>query len=133
MTLLAALSAGAKTYLLCNLSIFLFSAFTERLGSYRDILSPCEILQCTDIPVILHAPSIRLKCYFIFPMCSCCGTSYLVSVRIKCPASINTLLLYCAAVCRQAVDANSSRAPGLISGLQGSVIANRGLLLLVPQ
>ena len=32
MTLLAALSAGAKTYLLCNLSIFLFSAFTERLG-----------------------------------------------------------------------------------------------------
>ena len=31
MTLFAALSAGAKTYLLCNLSIFLFSAFTERL------------------------------------------------------------------------------------------------------
>ena len=32
MTLFAALSAGAKTYLLCNISIFLFSAFTERLG-----------------------------------------------------------------------------------------------------
>ena len=32
MTLFAALSAGAKTYLLCNFSIFLFSAFTERLG-----------------------------------------------------------------------------------------------------
>ena len=32
MTLFAALSAGANTYLLCSLSIFLFSAFTERLG-----------------------------------------------------------------------------------------------------
>ena len=32
MTLFAVLSAGAKTYLPCNFSIFLFSAFTERLG-----------------------------------------------------------------------------------------------------
>ena len=31
-TLFAALSAGAKTYLLCYFSIFLLSAFTERLG-----------------------------------------------------------------------------------------------------
>ena len=32
MTLFAALSAGANTYLLCNFSIFLFRVFTERLG-----------------------------------------------------------------------------------------------------
>ena len=32
ITLFAALSAGAKIYLLCYLSIFLSSAFTERLG-----------------------------------------------------------------------------------------------------
>ena len=33
MTLFAALSAGAKICLLCNLPIFLFSAFSKRLGS----------------------------------------------------------------------------------------------------
>ena len=33
----------------------------------------------------------------------------------------------------QAGDADSSRAPGLISGLQWSVNVYRGVLLLVPQ
>ena len=33
----------------------------------------------------------------------------------------------------QAGDADSSRVPGLISGLQGSVNVHRGALLLVPQ
>ena len=33
----------------------------------------------------------------------------------------------------QAGDAHSSRAPGLTSGLQGSVNVHRGALLLVPQ
>ena len=33
----------------------------------------------------------------------------------------------------QAEDADSSRAPGLTSGLQGSVKVHRGALLLVPQ
>ena len=33
----------------------------------------------------------------------------------------------------QAGDADSSRAPGLTSGLQGSVNVNRGALLLLPQ
>ena len=33
----------------------------------------------------------------------------------------------------QAGDAYSSRAPGLTSGLQGSVNVHRGALLLVPQ
>ena len=33
----------------------------------------------------------------------------------------------------QGGDADSSRAPGLTSGLQGSVDVHRGTLLLVPQ
>ena len=33
----------------------------------------------------------------------------------------------------QAEDTNSSRAPGLTSGLQGSVNVHRGALLLLPQ
>ena len=33
----------------------------------------------------------------------------------------------------QSGDADSSRAPGLTSGLQGSVNVHRGALLLVPQ
>ena len=33
----------------------------------------------------------------------------------------------------QAWDADSSRAPGITSGLQGSVNVHRGALLLVPQ
>ena len=33
----------------------------------------------------------------------------------------------------QAGDTDSSRAPGLASGLQGSVNIHRGVLLLVPQ
>ena len=33
----------------------------------------------------------------------------------------------------QAGDADSSRAPGLTSGLQGSMNVHRGALLLVPQ
>ena len=36
-------------------------------------------------------------------------------------------------VASQAGDAESSRAPGLTSGLQGSVNVHRGALLLVPQ
>ena len=38
-----------------------------------------------------------------------------------------------AGMASQAGDADSSRAPGLTSGLQGSVNVHRGALLLVPQ
>ena len=38
-----------------------------------------------------------------------------------------------AGVASQAGDADSSRAPGLTPGLQGSVNVHRGALLLVPQ
>ena len=40
---------------------------------------------------------------------------------------------FMAGAASQAGDADSSRAPGLISGLQGSVNVHRGALLLVPQ
>ena len=40
---------------------------------------------------------------------------------------------FIAGAASQAGDADSSRAPGLTSGLQGSVIVHRGALLLVPQ
>ena len=41
-------------------------------------------------------------------------------------------LAFMAGAASQAGDADSSRAPGLTSGLQGSVNVHRGALLLVP-
>ena len=72
----------------------------------------------------------------IFLVCCGCDTSYIVSVHIQCQASIYTLSLsraFMAGAASQAGDADSSRAPGLTSGLQGSVNVHRGALLLVPQ
>ena len=40
---------------------------------------------------------------------------------------------FMAGAASQAGDAESSRAPGLTSGLQGSVNVHRGAILLVPQ
>ena len=40
---------------------------------------------------------------------------------------------FMAGAASQAGDADSSRAPGLTSGLQGSMNVHRGALLLVPQ
>ena len=75
-----------------------------------------------------------LLCLFLV---SCgCDTSYIVSVHIQCQASIYTFVVsraFMAGAASQAGDAGSSRAPGLTSGLQGSVNVHRGTLLLVPQ
>ena len=57
------------------------------------------------------------------------------------PQPVSSLNIYTSVVSRaftagaasQAGDADSSRAPGLTSGLQGSVNVHRGALLLVPQ
>ena len=57
------------------------------------------------------------------------------------PHPVSSLHIYTSVVLRtlmagaasQAGDADSSRAPGLTSGLQGSVSVHRGALLLVPQ
>ena len=65
-----------------------------------------------------------------------CDTSYIVLVHIQCQASIYTFVVsraFMAGAASQAGDADSSRAPGLTSGLQGSVNVHRGALLLVPQ
>ena len=60
-------------------------------------------------------------------------TSYIVSVHIHFQASIYTLFVvsraFMAGAASQAGDADSSRAPGLISGLQVSVNVHRGALL----
>ena len=58
-----------------------------------------------------------------------------------CPHPVSSLHIYNIAVSRafmagaasQAGDADSSRAPGLASGFQGSMNVHRGALLLVPQ
>ena len=57
------------------------------------------------------------------------------------PHPVSSIHIYTFAVSRafmagaasQAGDADSSRAPGLTSGFQGSVNVHRGALLLVPQ
>ena len=56
--------------------------------------------------------------------------------QCECQASIYTFVVsrtFMAVAASQAGDADSSRAPGLTSGLQGSVNVHRGALLLVPQ
>ena len=69
-------------------------------------------------------------------MCCGCDTSYIVSVHIQCQASIYTLFVsmaFMVGVASQTGDTDSTRAPGLTSGLQGSVNVHRGALLLLPQ
>ena len=70
-------------------------------------------------------------------MCCGCDTFYIVSVHLQCQASIYLHLCwsraFMAGAASQAGDADSSRAPGLTSGLQGSVHVKSGALLLVPQ
>ena len=71
-----------------------------------------------------------------FLVCCGCGTSYIVSVYIQCHASTCTCIVsraFRAGAASQAGDADSSRAPGLTSGLQGSVNDHLGALLSVQQ
>ena len=82
---------------------------------------------------------IRFKCYYaFFLVCFCCDTSSIVLVHIQCQASIYMYTFvvsraFTAGVASQAGDADSSRLPGLNSGLKESVNVHRGALLLVPQ
>ena len=61
--------------------------------------------------------------------------SYIVSVHIQCQYIYTFVVSRAcmAGAASQAGDADSSRAPGLTSGLQGSVNVHRGTLLFVPQ
>ena len=57
-------------------------------------------------------------------------------IHIQCQASLCTFVVsraFMAGAASQAGDADSSTAPGLNSGLQGSVNVHRFALLLVPQ
>ena len=68
-----------------------------------------------------------MLCLF-FLVCFGCDTSYIVSVL-----NIYNRVAFISGAASQAGDADSSRAPGLTSGLQGSVNIHRGALLLVSQ
>ena len=63
-------------------------------------------------------------------MCCGCDTFYIVKPPY---IPIVASWAFMAGAAGQAGDADSSRAPGLNSGLQGSVNVHRGALLLVPQ
>ena len=104
------------------------------------ILHFCHTCSLCRVELVVQVPprGVWLRCYYAFFLVYCgWDTYYIVSVHIQCQASIYTLSL-----CRghswrvaasQAGDADSSRAPGLTSGLQGSVNVHRGALLLMPQ
>ena len=102
----------------------------------------CLILTTPWLPVYKRfctvVQGVRLKCYYAFFLVCCgCDTSYIVSVHIQCQVSIYIPFVvsraFMAGAASQAGDADSSRAPGLTSGLQGSVNVHRGALFLVPQ
>ena len=71
-------------------------------------------------------PSVLLFCSFLYSV----GSHPLSSLNVY---TFVASLAYIAGAASQAGDADSYRAPGLTSGLQGSVNVNLGALLLVPQ
>ena len=107
----------------------------------------------------LQAVAVKITLSFVFTICSiyappnkCIGIKDLEHLLSQIqepvmilysvgPHPVSSLYIYTFVVSRafmagaasQAGDADSSRAPGLTSGLQGSVNVHRGTLLLVPQ
>ena len=71
---------------------------------------------------------LRLNC-----MNSDTATAHPISCSITLDSVISRGNYFMADAASQAGDADSSRAPGLTSGLQGSVNVHHGALLLVPQ
>ena len=66
----------------------------------------------------------------------CCGCdTFLYSVGPHPVSNLNiyTFVVSLAFILARAGDADSSRAPGLTSGLLGSMNVHRGAILLVPQ
>ena len=61
----------------------------------------------------------------VTPECNSCNLDHCAFISVS--------WTFMAGAASQAGDADSSRAPGLTSGLQGSVNVHRGALLLVPQ
>ena len=117
---------------------------------------PCLVLYCWS-----HSDSASVLLYFtlmshLFPLpCGAGSTIPRSSVIMPCPGvlwlwhflysvsphTVSSLHIYTFVVSRafmagaasQAGDADFSRAPGLTSGLQGSMNVHRGALLLEPQ
>ena len=103
------------------------------------ILRFCHTCSLCYVELVVQFPargSTRVLLYF-FP-----GVLWLRHFLCSvCPHPVSSLYIYTFVVSRafmagaasQAGDADSCRAPGLTSGLQGSVNVHRGALLLVPQ
>ena len=102
---------------------FGYGILPRKEGLFSSFSSRPEVLECPASYCAL--------------VCCGCDTSYIVSVHIQCQVSIHIPFVvsraFMAGAASQAGDADSSRVPGLTSGLQGSVNAHRGALLLVPQ
>ena len=103
--------------------------------------STMYIHEMISLSIFFHKHILRnkswLKCYYAFFLVCCgCDTPFIVSDHIHCQASICNFVVsrtLMAGAAIQAGDAYSSWAPGLTSGLQGSVNVHLGALLLVPQ
>ena len=96
---------------------------------------PCSLCRVELVVQFPARGSTRvLLCLFL--VCSDCDTSYIVRSTCSVSLHIYTFVVsraFMGGAASQAGDADSSRAPGLTSGLRGSVNVNRGALLLVPQ
>ena len=96
----------------------------------------------TDVRTVRSPSAIAVKSNFFVALfvLSLCPFAISVGVDafVKGLSQISSFLSFCRrhswrVPASQTGDADSSRAPGLTSGLQGSVNVHRGALLLVPQ
>ena len=108
---------------------------TVTVHQFFCILHFCHTCSLCRVELVLQFPARGSTQVFnvFFLVCCGCDTSYIVSVHIQCQASIYTMSRAFMAGAASQGDADSSRAPCVTSGLQGSVNVHRCALLLVPQ
>ena len=103
-------------------------------------------IHVNEMFVSIFQINLRSTVFFVSPNLLHRTCNYLCSIfktRIRKKNTLASNISHCqafvvsrafmAGAASQAGDADSSRAPGLTSGLQGSMDVNRGALLLVPQ
>ena len=90
-----------------------------------------NIIEKTSIVMAFRKEILAIKPWVLTPYAALLLIENGVSLMEMIPFQMHFVLMADAA--SQAGDADSSRAPGLTSVLQGSVIVHRGALLLVPQ
>ena len=92
---------------------------------YTCILSKCVLRGSTQVLLCLF-PGVLWLWHFLYSV----GPHPVSNLHIY---TFVVLRAFMAGAASQAGDTDSSRAPGLTSGLQGSVNVHHGALLLVPQ